>query len=69
MAAEKRSSNKRIFIFFIIAVLITIVGLILAINLFKLFKEDLIEGAFDIISWLIPLAIALVFLDFISHSN
>ena len=61
MAAEKRSSNKRIIIFFIIAVLITIVGLILAINLFKLFKEDLIEDAFDIISWLIPLAIALVF--------
>ena len=61
MAKEKRFSNKRAIIFFIIAVLITILGLILAINLFRLFKENLVEGAFDVISWLIPLAIALVF--------
>ena len=61
MANEKRFSNKRAIVFFIIAVLITILGLILAINLFTLFKDNLGEGPFDIISWLIPLAIALVF--------
>ena len=61
MAVKKRFSNKKAIIFFVIAVLLTILSLILAINVFKLFKEDLIEGAFDIVSWLIPLAIALVF--------
>ena len=61
MAKENRFSNKRAIVFFIIAVLITILGLILAINLFTLFKEDLIEGPSDILLWLIPLFIALIF--------
>ena len=60
MATKKTFSNKRAFIFLVIAFLLTILTLILAINVFKLFKENLIEGAFDIISWLIPLMLALV---------
>ena len=60
MAKEKRFSHKRALIFFIIAVAITILVFILAINLFRLFKEELVENAFDVFSWLLPLAAALV---------
>ena len=60
MENKKRFSSKRAIIFVIIAILLTILALILAINTFNLFRDDLIEGAMDILYWLIPLAIALV---------
>ena len=60
MENKKRFSSKRAIIFVIIAILLTILALILAINTFNLFRDDLIEGAMDILYWLIPLALALV---------
>ena len=60
MKKEKRFSNARAIVFFVIAIIVTILALILAINVFHLFKDNLIEGPMDFISWLIPLGIALV---------
>jgi len=60
MEEKKRFSSKRAIIFFLIALVLTILALILAINTFNLFRDDLIEGAMDILYWIIPLALSLV---------